>query len=358
MSFQVLNGADESGEITPVLVNNHESSQQWHHLPFLQSWKKHCPLSFITRHFLMLELVLNIIASWVHLNNDNICLSFDRIFYKVQAYRVFVAPWFYHSAAEFASSAFAWCFIAGPLEKLLGSLLFCYILLWFVCLTGVLYTTLGLFFSQFHWPLPDDCVLGISNVLFALLVLAFSRFEFSLATLRDLPIPSWSFPWMILIACQAMIPSSPFIGHLSGVIAGTLFVHQISIIPNYRLLLKIEESPLLSWIILHTRGYIPATVALEDVDRLPMRLFSKGEHLWKDLWLVKWINKWLLGSDNVDICHASPRVPQIDYSEKLTSVIVNGNRSHPSSRSSSEGREQEFRKLLVATFTTEGGGSV
>ncbi|GJD06470.1 hypothetical protein Gasu2_08850 [Galdieria sulphuraria] len=333
MSFQVLNGADESGEITPVVVTNHENSQSRQHLPFLHSWKNHCPLSFITRNFLMMELVLNIISSWVHLNNDNICLSFGRIFYKGQAYRVFVAPWFYHSAAEFASSAFAWCFIAGPLEKLLGSLRFLSIVLWFVGLTGLLYITLGLFFSKFHWSLPEDCVLGISNVLFALLVLAFSRFEFSLATLRDLPVPSWSFPWMILIVCQAMIPSSPFLGHLSGVLA--------------------EESPLFSWM-LHIRGYIPTTVALEDIERLPMRFFSKGgESSWKDLGWIKWIDKWLLGHDNLDIGHASPRVSQNDHSEKLTSVVVNGSRSHPSSRSSSEGREQEFRKLLGTSFVME-----
>jgi hypothetical protein len=257
-----------------------------------------------------------------------------------------VAPFFYHSVAEFVSSVFAWCLVAGPIEKLLGSLLFFYIVLWFVFLTGVLYTSLGLVLNKFHWLLPEDCVLGISNVLFALLVLAFSRFELSLLTLKDLPIPSWSFPWVILIACQALFPSSPFTGHVSGVIAGTLFVHQICIIPSFRTLLKVEECPLFSWM-LHIPGYIPTHVALEEVERFHVRLFSR-ESSKKHIWWLKWFS---LGCDCWDnnTCHASPRItPQNENSEKLTSVVVNGNRSHPSSRSSSEGREQEFRKLLEA----------
>lgn len=262
-------------------------------------------------------------------------------------YRIFVAPWLYHSAAEFVSSAFVWCFIAGPLENLFGSLLFFYIVLWFVVVTGVLYTTLGLLGSKFHWSLPEDCVLGISNVLFALLVIAASRFELSLVALRELPTPSWTLPWMTLIACQAMIPSSPFIGHLSGVLAGTLFIHQICIVPSYRWLVHLEESRPFSWLT-HTRGYVPTTVTLEDnIESFHMRPFSRGEYSWKE---SKWL-KWIF--DNSITSRTSPRVAQNENSGKLASVIVNGNRSHPSSRSSSEGREQEFRKLLGATYSTE-----
>lgn len=84
MSFQVLNGADASGEIVPVIVENQESSHQWKHLPFLRNWNNRCPLSFITRTFVIVELFLNVTSSLFHFNNDNICLSFDRIFYKGQ----------------------------------------------------------------------------------------------------------------------------------------------------------------------------------------------------------------------------------------------------------------------------------
>eukprot|EP00871_Galdieria_phlegrea_P005236 jgi/Galph1/5713/GphlegSOOS_G4369.1 len=317
---------DESGEIIPEVVSNHIEPIKW------KRWSQKCPLALVTRNVFVLLLLLNLVASLLHLNNNTICLSFSGIYDELQMYRILIAPWFCHSAPQLLSTSFLWCVIAGQLETVLGSLLLLYIVFWFIMMTGVLYMLFGWLLSPAQL-LPFECPLGISNVIFALLVIYFSVFDYTMEAFGYLHIPSWTFPWLLLIVCQAMVPTVSFVGHLSGVVAGVLFVHQICIIPNSRVLLKVEESRWLSWIV-NKSGYVSTIVVLEGAERYPLG--------------TKVPVKRAVASF-IDDQHVGSKVSENESSENTligVTIIGNGHRSHPSSRSSSEGREQEFLKWL------------
>lgn len=73
--------------------------------------------------------------------------------------------------------------------------------------------------------LPATCAVGFSGIIFALLVA-----DNQLRGLRQrsiygiVNVPAAVFPWVLLLIWQLLIPEVSFLGHLGGVLAGTMYV--------------------------------------------------------------------------------------------------------------------------------------
>jgi len=69
-----------------------------------------------------------------------------------------------------------------------------------------------------------NCTVGFSGVLFALITIYTSISGQSRYSLCFLQIPSRIYPWVLLLAMSLFFPNVSFIGHLSGIICGYLYI--------------------------------------------------------------------------------------------------------------------------------------
>ncbi|KAI8920519.1 hypothetical protein BC831DRAFT_479373, partial [Entophlyctis helioformis] len=103
-----------------------------------------------------------------------------------------------------------------------------------------------------------SCSVGLSGYLFALLVVdcAEHREPRSLLSLR---IPTALFPFVLVVATQFMIPSSSFVGHVGGLLAGHLYQSRLlgrlyTLPPSW--IMALENSALLR-VVTRRQAYVP-----------------------------------------------------------------------------------------------------
>lgn len=78
-------------------------------------------------------------------------------------------------------------------------------------------------FREFH--LMGQCAVGFSGVIFALKVLHSHYFPVADSYIFGLfPIPSQYACWAELGLIQLLVPNASFIGHLSGILVGLLYI--------------------------------------------------------------------------------------------------------------------------------------
>ncbi|KXZ55011.1 hypothetical protein GPECTOR_3g174 [Gonium pectorale] len=94
-------------------------------------------------------------------------------------------------------------------------------------MAGILYVITS-FLLEFSRAIPGashQCAIGFSGVIFGLIVVdtaasgAAQRSIFGLFT-----VPAQLYPWALLVFWQLLMPSVSFVGHLSGVVVGQLWV--------------------------------------------------------------------------------------------------------------------------------------
>jgi rhomboid domain-containing protein 1 len=111
------------------------------------------------------------------------------------------------------------------LEKRMGTLQQIVTIAWAMLLTSSVYTLVALFL---HLVLNKDELMyqhsvGFSGVIFHLSVMECnmtphrSRSVFGFVT-----VPAYLYPWALLVALQVFMPNLSFVGHLSGILTGTL----------------------------------------------------------------------------------------------------------------------------------------
>jgi len=85
------------------------------------------------------------------------------------------------------------------------------------------------FLSYFIWNLfgyAEGCAVGFSGVLFGLIVIqtALSNAE-KQSILGLFEVPAKLYPWALLIFMQVIVPNASFMGHLSGILVGYLYIY-------------------------------------------------------------------------------------------------------------------------------------
>lgn len=118
--------------------------------------------------------------------------------------------------------------IGGSLEKHMGTLSMAVTILHSIIWTSVLYTVIAwMAFAVFDYEkLWFQHSVGFSGVLFHLSVLECHmgplqpRNLFGIVSVS----PQW-YPWVLWIVLQFILPNLSFLGHLSGIVVGTLHLH-------------------------------------------------------------------------------------------------------------------------------------
>lgn len=107
-----------------------------------------------------------------------------------------------------------------------GSLLFFYLILLFSVLISMMNFILSLvaYYLDIGYSYYS-CSVGFSGCIFALLTI--HCFNDNLVSLYGITrIPSKLYPWAILIITNFILPMTSFVGHLSGILIGTLCMYK------------------------------------------------------------------------------------------------------------------------------------
>jgi hypothetical protein len=114
--------------------------------------------------------------------------------------------------------------ISSLLEKRFGTLRQIVSILWSILLTSVVYTIVALLLSALLGM--DDLMyqhsVGFSGVIFHLSVLESGTTSSTRSVFGVISVPAPLYPWALLVALSVIMPQVSFMGHLAGILTGTL----------------------------------------------------------------------------------------------------------------------------------------
>ncbi|EEC50578.1 predicted protein [Phaeodactylum tricornutum CCAP 1055/1] len=147
------------------------------------------------------------------------------VIYRLEIYRIATSALFHGNIMHLAMNMMTTLAIGSLLEKRFGTFRLLLIILWSILLTGILYIGIALFLAiiiQKNQLMRQHSV-GFSGVIFHLSVL-----ESNLGTHQSrsvfgfFDVPSYLYPWVLLVGLQIFMPGLSFTGHLVGILVGTL----------------------------------------------------------------------------------------------------------------------------------------
>lgn len=116
---------------------------------------------------------------------------------------------------------------AVTLERHFGSGYFLYLTTVFSILTGLVYVAIQTFLSELldDWSHMNSCAVGFSGVIFALkVVTTHIQPEGTTMVMGLLPVSSRLACWVELVIISVLFPNVSFVGHLSGILVGVMYV--------------------------------------------------------------------------------------------------------------------------------------
>jgi len=182
-----------------------------------------------------------------------------------QFYRIFTSAFTHGSFFHLLVNMTAFIQIgAFGLELKLGSINFGLLVFLFTILCGMVHV----FLASAMWYLlgiggyMNECAVGFSGVIFSLVVLdtAFSNIR-----QRDVfglfVVNAYMYPFALIAIVQLLAPHSSFLGHLSGVVVGSLYVkgYLNKLIPSSRVVDRIENLILSGISIERLQGFVRNT---------------------------------------------------------------------------------------------------
>lgn len=146
------------------------------------------------------------------------------IIYLKEYYRLITSTLFHGSLMHIAMNMMSTFAICSLLESRLGTIRLTLTILWAMLLTSATYTLaaflLHILFKYDH--LMFQHALGFSGVIFHLSVLECNLTQGSRSLFGVVSVPSYLYPWILLLALQFIMPNLSFMGHLAGILTGTL----------------------------------------------------------------------------------------------------------------------------------------
>lgn len=169
------------------------------------------------------------------------------VIYLNEYYRIISSCLFHGSIMHIGMNMMSAAAIGYDLEKKCGTLSHGITILWSMILTSSIYMLISfllyIVFGVDHLMYQHST--GFSGVLFHLMVLQ-AHYSPSMMTRNVygfVQVSSTTFPWVMLIVAQVLLPNISFLGHLSGILVGILQVYGVLnpiILPSHDYLRKLE----------------------------------------------------------------------------------------------------------------------
>jgi len=167
------------------------------------------------------------------------------VIYDHEFYRIFTSSLFHGSFMHLGMNMMSTMAISSMLEKQIGTLMMSITILWGIVLTSTIYIFIAwlLYVSIGYNHLMMQHSVGFSGVIFQLSVLESSTSpNRSRSVFGVFTVSSRLYPWALLIVLQFIMPNISFLGHLSGILVGTLQFHGLldKLLPSHAYLLERE----------------------------------------------------------------------------------------------------------------------
>lgn len=147
------------------------------------------------------------------------------VIYLNEYYRILTSSLFHSNLMHIGMNMMSTFAISTMLEKRMGSMRLMFTIVWSMILTSLIYIAVAyaayIFFGKETLMLQQS--LGFSGIIFHMSVIecnispSLSRSVFGFIT-----VPSYLYPWVLLILLQMVMPNLSFLGHLAGILTGTL----------------------------------------------------------------------------------------------------------------------------------------
>ena len=146
------------------------------------------------------------------------------IIYLHEYYRFISSTLFHGSLMHIGMNMMSTFAICGLLEARFGTLRHAMTILWAMLLTSATYTLVAFLLHAIfgYEQLMYQHALGFSGVIFHLSVLECNLSNGSRSIFGVFSVPSYLYPWVLLLVLQFIMPNLSFMGHLAGILTGTL----------------------------------------------------------------------------------------------------------------------------------------
>jgi len=196
-------------------------------------------------------------------NLQSVTLCPQLVLYKLQIYRIFTSALFHGNLMHIGMNMMSLSAIGSMLERRLGTVRMILTMLWSILLTSLLHIFASwLVFAALGIKGPFiGHSLGFSGVIFHLSVL-----ECNLGTHESrsvfgvFEVPSYLYPWVLLLVLQMFMPNLSFGGHLSGIVVGTMQLYGMLslLMPKENKLNDLEGRSWMRWLT-SWPSFVPAT---------------------------------------------------------------------------------------------------
>mmetsp|Transcript_31000 Transcript_31000/g.61890 ORF Transcript_31000/g.61890 Transcript_31000/m.61890 type:complete len:329 (-) Transcript_31000:2-988(-) len=150
------------------------------------------------------------------------------VIYLNEYYRFITSSLFHGSMMHIGMNMMSTMAIGSSLEKQVGSFTMGFTILWGILLTSTIYTGVSwLLYLMFDYErMMYQHSVGFSGVIFQLSVLETNLNPNRMRSVFGFfQVSSKMYPWALLVILQFIMPQISFLGHLSGVLVGTLQLH-------------------------------------------------------------------------------------------------------------------------------------
>lgn len=152
-----------------------------------------------------------------------VCFIPSRVLTRFEIYRIFTGPFFHGGLLHILFNIIAWMFIGKDYEKAVGTLPAAYsVFILLIPLIAILHCCAAYLIDALaETHSRTQCTIGISGVLFALLVVNIEASAVpSISVFGLFRLPSRWYPWLLALVLQLLSPNLSFLGHLSGITLG------------------------------------------------------------------------------------------------------------------------------------------
>ena len=143
-----------------------------------------------------------------------------------QVYRIVTSSFLHGGLLHFGMNLASTAAIGSALERTAGTVRLLALTAWAVPLAGVVSCalSLALAFVTRNESFARQHALGFSGVIFALAPCEAARGGGRRSVFGLVEVPARLYPWALLVAMQVIVPHVSFVGHLGGLVVGSLDV--------------------------------------------------------------------------------------------------------------------------------------
>ncbi|OHS97681.1 Clan S-, family S54, Rhomboid-like serine peptidase [Tritrichomonas foetus] len=204
-------------------------------------------LHFGTRFLLIFMVVIYLIQFLLLDSKIESYLTFcpAMIIEKFQFWRLISGMFLHGGILHLAMNMLSFTSLGMTFESQVGTLSYFFHILIFGIIEGLIHILIAVIMNVGGDPSAwHSHAVGFSGVLFALIVV-----DISLSGGEDRSVlglflvPSWVYPWVMLLLMSLLVPNASFLGHLSGMVAGYLYQFKVLkfVTPPVRVFSAIER---------------------------------------------------------------------------------------------------------------------